>query len=70
VVEYRVAFQIGDRVRYKPEVMTGATRLGLIGTVTSVMVISSNEIRIDVRWDDERCDPGIMAALFEPALPR
>ena len=63
-----MAFQLGDRVRFKQGVSAGANYRGLIGIITGTPVTGMTDERIDVQFGDDKI-ADISAQVFELAEP-
>jgi hypothetical protein len=61
-----MAFNVGDRVRFKRGVEAGIKYQGVIGTVIGCPRTGRTDERIDVQFEDELI-PSIGAGIFELA---
>ncbi len=61
-------FKVGDRVRFKPDLMSGALRQGQIGTVIAVNdPPAQGGPVVDIRFDNGQIERGIRIHQIERA---
>lgn len=61
-----VAFKRGDRVRFKPDLMSGVHRRGQIGTVTAVHnPPAQGGPIVDIQFNDDTIERGISVSQIE-----